>query len=410
MSVVVHSDRQQAGASGGRHPSSRSLLLVLGAIFVLAASGWCTAQETPAISFDAATQVVQSAPAEGQANNDTPPATALSFNFRFAPWEDVLVKFADVAGLTLDLTDVPPGTFNYYDKGQYSPREALGVLNGYLLQRGFVLVRRDRFLVCVNLEKGIPANLIPLTTLDQLAGYGDNEMVSVVIAHKQMDAALAASQIEQLQGPHGKAIAMSGGSSLLVTDTAGNLRLVNHLLEAGAFTARAVGGAGLAFKSFELSHVRADETERLIRRMFGLPPAFSASRSATGTAGSSDLSLTADARSNRLFVAATTAKLAAIEEMVAAFDVPRTTADSVRQGGATTTRILPLPNADVIIIGQALESLSPRIHVSTTHSTRGPAANAVELESVPANKLRGESPGRPRSPMPAPQHLEGRDN
>ena len=60
----------------------------------------------------------------------------MSFSYRFAPWDLVLKQFADFADLTLDPGPVPPGTFNYYDRGRYTPTEALDVLNGYLLQRG----------------------------------------------------------------------------------------------------------------------------------------------------------------------------------------------------------------------------------------------------------------------------------
>ncbi len=76
----------------------------------------------------------------------------MSLNFRYAPWAEVLKLFAERAGLTLDLTETPPGTFNYYDKKSYTPTEALDILNGYLLQKGYILVRRDEFLVCLRLD------------------------------------------------------------------------------------------------------------------------------------------------------------------------------------------------------------------------------------------------------------------
>ena len=41
----------------------------------------------------------------------------------------------------------PPGTFNYRDTRSYTPAEALDVLNGVLLTKGYTLVRRGRMLV-----------------------------------------------------------------------------------------------------------------------------------------------------------------------------------------------------------------------------------------------------------------------
>lgn len=40
---------------------------------------------------------------------------ALRFAFRDAAWPHVLEWFAERAGLTLDLTDTPEGTFNYVE-------------------------------------------------------------------------------------------------------------------------------------------------------------------------------------------------------------------------------------------------------------------------------------------------------
>ena len=373
-------------------------------LFVGIAVGQVHAQEAPVVSFE--TTAPDATAPDATAPTDAP---TLSFSFRFAPWESVLTKFAAVAGLTLDLTEVPPGTFNYIDNGSYTPREALDILNGYLLQRGFALVRRDRFLVCVNLEKGIPANLIPRITADQLADYGDNELVSVILSNPDMDASLAASQIGQLQGAHGKVVSLQSSNSLLVTDTGGNLRLIQRLLEQGAFARRANTASGSEFKAFALRYVRADDAERMIRTMFGLPLAAPTGDESGATPRTSDVNLTSDPRTNQLFVTAASAKLASIEQIVAAFDVPaETSSDASIQRRATTTRIIPLPQSDVITIGRALESLSPRIRVSTTHSAHGSTKPTGERSNVAS----GAADETTNGPRPAPTTIQaphGRD-
>jgi hypothetical protein len=264
----------------------------------------------------------------------------------------------------------------------------------------------------VNLEKGIPANLIPTVTIDQLEDYGNNELVSVIFAHEDMDAAQAASQVEQLQGQHGKVVPLNATNSLLVTDTGSKLRLIQRLLDEGAFQRPATGATGPAFKSFALQYVRAEEAERLIRTMFGLPPARSLS-SATDSAvparapNSTDMTITTDARTNRLFVTATSSKLTSIEQIVADYDVAGTPDDRAPLRGATTTRILPLPNADVIIIGNVLETLSPRIRVSTMRGTR--RAAATETERPAPDKPDAEPDAGASLPAATPASPEGRD-
>lgn len=393
MSVSADTTRHVRGIPRGR--LTARLLVV---VFAFASGGPIAAQEPATASFDAiATD--DAASDEAAADESESQTPTLSFSFRFAPWEEVLTKFADVAGLTLDLTDVPTGTFNYYDKGHYSPREALDIMNGYLLRRGFMLVRRDRFLVCVNLEKGIPENLIPLVTVDQLADYGTNELVSVIFTHEHLDASLAASQVEQFQGPHGKVVNLNATNSLLVTDTGGNLRVIQRLLDEGAFKRRANGSRGPTFKSFALQHVRADEAERLIRTLFGLPP-----QNATPARAPSpgDLTITTDARTNRLFVTATSEKLASIEQIVADYDVADAVPADVPHREARTTRILPMANADVIVIGQLLESLSPRIRVSTTRSARRSLETETASQRPSTDKPAGESATGASSPATSP--------
>ena len=121
------------------------------------------------------------APAQPPVSSGQDAENRLSFNFRYAPWETVLKWYAERAGLTLDMNEIPTGTFNYFDDKSYSIIETLDVLNGYLIPRGHVLIRRDNFLVCVNAENGIPPNLIPDAAPNELSDFGKNELVRTVL-------------------------------------------------------------------------------------------------------------------------------------------------------------------------------------------------------------------------------------
>jgi hypothetical protein len=103
----------------------------------------------------------------------------LRFSFRFQPWKDVLDWFAQQAGLSLVMDAPPVGTFNYSDEHEYTPTEAIDLLNSVLLTKGYTLVRRERMLMLINLQDGIPANLVPTVSLDDLDKRGEFELVSV---------------------------------------------------------------------------------------------------------------------------------------------------------------------------------------------------------------------------------------
>ena len=76
---------------------------------------------------------------------DTP---TLRFSFRYVSWKDVLEWFAEQADLSLVFADQPPsGTFNYSDTRGHTPEEAIQLLQGALLTKGYSLERRGGKLV-----------------------------------------------------------------------------------------------------------------------------------------------------------------------------------------------------------------------------------------------------------------------
>ena len=156
----------------------------------------------------------------------------ISFNFKNAPWPDVLKLLAEKAGLTLDLRDVPPGEFTYTDSKEYTPAEALDVLNGYLISRGHVLVRRDNFLVSLQIGN-IPENLIPTVTIDELPQRGRNELLNVVFP---LEGAKAEDWVDEVRnvldvvGSKGQVAVLERSNAIAVTDFGGNLRRVQGLL------------------------------------------------------------------------------------------------------------------------------------------------------------------------------------
>eukprot|EP00456_Euglypha_rotunda_P068658 TRINITY_DN5_c3_g1_i7.p1 TRINITY_DN5_c3_g1~~TRINITY_DN5_c3_g1_i7.p1 ORF type:complete len:1219 (+),score=314.53 TRINITY_DN5_c3_g1_i7:2816-6472(+) len=231
----------------------------------------------PTASFAARPVAAASGDATVEAGADVVPVAkaangeaTLSFNFRYAPWADVLKLFAEAAQLTLDLNDVPPGTFNYYDDKTYTVTEALDVLNGYLLPKGYVLVRRDRFLVALNIDNGIPPSLLPTITVDELSKRGANELLIVDIPLEGgLEADKIVGEVKELAGPWGKVAALKNTNSLNIMDTGSNISRIIRLLKAGT----PISSGETAFRAISLKHISATDAERTVRRLFGLNPA-----------------------------------------------------------------------------------------------------------------------------------------
>lgn len=257
-------------------PTRRLILTVTVAITGISASPLLAADEGESegrvLSFAPAPATGAAEGTAGDESTQAPPAAKggeraeeLSFNFDNAPWSDVLKLFADAAGLTLNIRDLPPGAFTYYDDQRYTPTEALDLMNRYLLQEGYILVRHDQFLTVFNVENSIPPNLIETVEPEELPRRGGTELVRVVLPVGDRGASRTAEEIRDLLGPQGSVIPLDSAGSVVVTDLVDNLIRVQSLL---APPPQAAPG-DLTFRSFPLRHVHAAEVADTVRELFG---------------------------------------------------------------------------------------------------------------------------------------------
>ncbi|MBC7966157.1 MAG: hypothetical protein H7Z17_09555 [Fuerstia sp.] len=319
-------------------------------------AGVATAESPATVIADVATP--GTAPMTSGANSDTPPPGAqvvssfgsaadgaeenqlvkeFTFNFRYSPWEQVLQDFAVSTGYTLDMAQIPNGTFSHIDRNKYNVDQTLDILNGYLQRKGFALVRKDGFLVCVNIKDGIPNILVPDVTVEELmakdeSGHykiGENELVRAQILLKGVDVGVMAQEVESLTGPLAKMTALTQSGIMFISDTGSNLRKINAFLD----TAMKNVGKDLLFKPYPLTNIAAEEAEYMLLAQFGMRqgaaavPNVSAANSRergpqpTPLAQSSTLKVMSDARSNSLFVTGSEADHALVVEIIKAIDI-----------------------------------------------------------------------------------------
>jgi hypothetical protein len=158
------------------------------------------------------------------------PEPRLRFNFRFQRWADVLQWFAEQADLSLVLDAPPPGTFNYTDSREYTPTEAIDLLNGVLQTKDFTLIRRGRMLLVVDLKEGVPEGTVPRIDLKELDTHGKFELVSVLFPLGNRNAEEVDKEIKPLLGRHGKSVPLPKTKQILVTDLAGVMRAINAVI------------------------------------------------------------------------------------------------------------------------------------------------------------------------------------
>ena len=265
-------------------------------------------------------------------------AEKLSFNMRYAPWDQVLQDFAAAGGYTLDITQLPTGTFTHIDSAEYTISQAMDIINGYLQRKGYTLVVKDNFLVCVNVDRTIPPNLIRDISVDDLLKVesgartiGENEIVRIEIPLEKLDVGVMAQEVEQLLGPLGTMTAFTQTGTLIIADTGANLRRIKSYVDS------ALGRMEdeLVFKSYYLEHIAVEEAEFMLLAQFGMRQGVTNVSSGAGgdrrggspqpqaPARTNTLQVFSDTRTNSLLVTAAPDQQKLVEEIIRTLDVDK---------------------------------------------------------------------------------------
>lgn len=209
----------------------------------------------------------------------------LSFNFQQQPWSEVLRWFAEQADLSLVIDTAPPGTLNYRDNRLYSPAEALDVLNGVLLTKGYTLVRKERMLLVIDLEQDvIPPNMVTDVPVAELDQRGEYEIVRVLIELGDADPASAADSLLRLVGPQGAVVVLPEARLLQVTETAGRLRTMLAVVEAMRRAAQPTDAEEAELRSYPTGGADPATTLAVLQTLLdGSPTARLATDESTGS-------------------------------------------------------------------------------------------------------------------------------
>jgi type II secretory pathway component GspD/PulD (secretin) len=290
----------------------------------------------------------------GDAGTSKPAAVAvapgdrrLKFNFRFAPWKDVLDWFATQADLSLILDSPPPGTFNYTDTRSYTPEEAIDLINGVLLTKGYVLIRRERLVLLLNLEDELPDPIIELVTPEELDKRGRFELVRCLFPIKKLTPEEAEKEISKLVGPQGKVMPLAQSKQLLIRETAGRLRAIRDLIAA---VEDPEANRNDRLTVIQLKNVTTDELLIAARPLLGLPDNLN-------SAPDGSIRVSPDALNSRLLVSGKPDRVEKLEEIAKLLDVPSDKMADAKPVEQPQLEIYPTGGADsnaVLLVMQTL--------------------------------------------------------
>ena len=161
------------------------------------------------------------------------PSQRVQFSFNGAPWRTVIEWLAESGNYALHVNDVPLGSFTYSDKRFYTHDEAINRINMFLIPQRYTIVRSENLLSVISLvdETSVRQldSMAKMVTVAELKNHDSHELVKCLfpLGNTASDHA-----IEELSGLMLmlEPIVLNHSNQLMVTDTAGKLRLVAKVL------------------------------------------------------------------------------------------------------------------------------------------------------------------------------------
>ena len=290
------------------------------------------------------------------------PSDKLRFNFRYQPWKDVLDWFAETADLSLVGDNIPKGTFNYTDSREYTAAEAIDLLNGVLQTKGYTLVRKGRMLMVINLEDGIPPNLVETVPVEEIDKRGQHELIEVVFQLQNVSPEEVEQEINKLKGPQGSVTILPKSRQVRVIETGGRLRLIRQTIKA----MENPQGAAARIRPIELQYADPQDALTVLRQLLDIPVD-------RNTSSDGSVHIVLDPMGGRLLVTGKPDAVARVEEIVKAIDVPDpANPQKTRLGDAPQLEVYAVSGADPNSVLQVLQTLlagMPEVRLSVDPKT-----------------------------------------
>ncbi|MCY2976403.1 MAG: hypothetical protein NTW52_17235 [Planctomycetota bacterium] len=305
----------------------------------------------------------------------------LTINFKATPWEQVLQWIAGEAELSLQADAFPPGTFTYRDPYRtYTVGEALDVMNGVLLSKGYRLVRRQRSLMVIDLGngespevvRGLIRELAELVSPEELDNRGEYELLKCLFVLSRQSPEEAQKEIMLLIGPEGSTVPLPSASQILVTETAGKLKLIREMLSR---VENPDNVRGSKIVTIPLKFVTAEEVLAVARPLLGLKEA---------TNQSEDLNVSTDTFGNTIYATGSPDKLQKLSDFVLQIDVKPDasgpTSVTIEQPTLKTHRILSSDPDTALSVLQTLLAGSANVRMALEPKTNSIVASGTQAD------------------------------
>jgi type II secretion system protein D len=320
----------------GFSPSGLARSLAIPAAIILAAGQAMPlrAQEAaPAAPAPAAPAQPAAQPAVQPAAQNPGTTARLGFNFKDAPWDQVLDYFARQTGLPVINEAAPPqAPVTFISAADYTLDDALDIVNRMLWMHGLQLRREPTVLMLSKLEDAKARSRQFVGQLPE--AVGQSEVVTLVLP---LNFALASQVAEKLNaagliGKGGALVPLPQQNSLVLVDTAAQVRRIKEIV-AGLDNKPA---ADAQIKLFALTYAEAPVIFNAIKALVAEKRQTiiidkDGQQRRVNDEVFEGLTLQPDPRTNSLLAVGTPAKLKTVEEIIKLLDRPEGAAAGGRE-------------------------------------------------------------------------------
>jgi general secretion pathway protein D len=193
------------------------------------AAGWATAQQ-PTTPMPMPTKPGAVAPITVPS---APPEKLVTVNFKDTKWTEVLDWFATESGLLPILTVKPTGsvTIQPAKEHKFTMAEVVDLLNEAMQQQKFILIRRHVTFFIHPSDEPLDSSMVPRVEIPELSKRGKTEIVQVLIPLAALNVEDVSQEMTKLLTPFGKITSLVRTNTLIMMDTAGNIKRIYDLIQ-----------------------------------------------------------------------------------------------------------------------------------------------------------------------------------
>ena len=195
----------------------------------------------------------------------------IKLSFSNQIWVPIIEHFAEETGYSLQKIDEPPpGTFNYQSDKEFTPMEALDLINTALVREGFILIRYKQMLILRPIDD-IPDQLIEEIMPDDLDERGRFEVLRCVFDLEGLEETEVDDDIERIVNPDYKDDFqyIVAAKKLYVKESVDRLKTIRKLIDE---TRQKSLDANTVYKIYKMKHVAPEDLLVIARQFIGMEP------------------------------------------------------------------------------------------------------------------------------------------